>query len=225
MLALVAGWLLAGAPTTAAFTASLLVTNQPSTLFMRWEQGEKIELPNVQKARRGEPIAALLLFSGCGADRSGNCDVKADIVVLDPSGKVYGESKSTEVWVGRPAPSAGATQLGVGYLMIRIEPKDPPGLYTIKAHVKDHISGATVDREHSFEVPTAKTADSPAWPAGRPKSSLERAAAEEGDRLASHQAEGGDLGRERDERVPACGADDDRGFRRLRPWGLLVCMG
>ena len=57
-------------------------------------------------------------------------------------------------------------------MMIRIEPKDPPGLYRIKAHVKDHISGATVDREHSFEVPTAQTADSPAWPAGRPKPSL-----------------------------------------------------
>ena len=77
MFALFAGWLLAGAPGKAAFTASLLVTNQPGTLFMRWEQGEKIHLANVQNARRGEPIAALTLFSECEPDKQGNCNVTA----------------------------------------------------------------------------------------------------------------------------------------------------
>jgi len=172
MLALVAGCLLAGAPSTATFAASLLVTNQPGTLFMRWEQGEKLELANVEKARRGEPIAALILFSGCGPDKQGNCNVTTDIAVLDPSGKVYGESKQTEVWVGKPPPSDGTTQLGFGYLMIRIEPKDPPGVYRIKAHTKDQVSGIVVDREHRFEVDPALFTDVPQWPAGQPKPAL-----------------------------------------------------
>ena len=161
-----------GAPNAAEFTASLLVTSKPGALFMRWEQGERPELTSVQKARRGEPIAALILFSGCGADKQGHCNVTTDIAVLDPSGKVYGESKQTEVWVGKPPPSAGATQLGVGYLMIRIEPKDPPGVYRIKAHTKDQVSGIAVDREHTFEVDPTKSIDVPQWPAGRPKPML-----------------------------------------------------
>jgi len=172
MLMLLAGLLLAASADPKQLTADLLVTNQPGTVFMRWQQGEKFELANVKTARRGEPIAALVLFSACGRDKQGNCDLRMDMVVVDPAGRIYGESKDTEVWAGKAAPSLGTTQLGVGYLMIRIEPKDPPGTYRIKAHITDHISGAVLDREWSFDVTPAKTADSAAWPAGRPKPNL-----------------------------------------------------
>jgi len=172
MLMLLAGLLLAESPVAQKLTANLLVTNQPGTVFMRRQQGATFELANVKTARRGEPIGALVLFSACGRDKQGSCDVRMDMVVLDPSGKVYGESKDTEVWVGKAAPSAGATELGVGYMMIRIEPKDPPGKYQIKAHITDHISGTILDREWSFDVPPVKASDSPAWPAGQPKPNL-----------------------------------------------------
>jgi hypothetical protein len=100
MLAPVGGCLLAGAPSTAAFTASVLVTKEPGTLS---------------------------------------------------------------------PPSAGATQPGVGYLMIRIEPKDPPGVYRIKAHTKDQVADTVVDGEHRLQVDPARSTDVPQWPAGRPK--------------------------------------------------------
>jgi hypothetical protein len=172
MLNLLTALLLAASPNAKTLTADLLVTNQPGTVFMRWEQGQKFELSNVKMARRGEPVAALVLFSGCRPNKEGNCDVKMDMVVLDPTGRVYGESKDTEVWVGKAAPAPGTTQLGVGYMMIRIEPKDPPGKYRIKAHITDRIAGSVLDRDWSFGVAPLTAGDSPAWPSDRPKPSL-----------------------------------------------------
>jgi hypothetical protein len=164
--------LVLAAPEAKPLTAEMLITNQPGALFMRWQQGDKGLLPNVQTARRGEPMAAVVLFSACGSDAKGNGNVTMDMTVLDPSGKVYGEMKGTEVWVGKVAPSAGETQLGVGYMMIRIEAKDAPGQYRIKAHITDHVSGTVLDREQSFAVSPAQAGDSGEWAADRPKPSL-----------------------------------------------------
>jgi hypothetical protein len=172
MLMLLSGLLLAGVPEAKQFTANLLLTNQPGTLFMRWQQGQRVDLANVQTARRGEPIAAVVLFSACGRDAQGKCEVRMDMAVLDPGGKVYGESKDTEVWVGKAAPSAGATQLSVGYLMIRIEPKDPPGKYQVKARVSDNVSGVVLTLERTFEVAPLRPGDAAEWPADRPKPNL-----------------------------------------------------
>jgi hypothetical protein len=172
MLNLLTAFVLAASPTAKALTADLLITNQPGTVFMRWQLGQKFELPNVTTARRGEPVAALVLFSECRPSKEGKCDVRMDIVVLDPTGTVYGESKDTEVWVGKEAPASGTTQLGVGYLMIRIEPKDPPGEYRIKAHITDRVAGSALDREWLFDVAPHTSDDSAAWPTDRPKPGL-----------------------------------------------------
>jgi hypothetical protein len=164
--------LLAGLLAEKRLMADLFVTNQPGSVFMSWRQGRTVELSSVKTARRGEPVAALVLFSECAGDKQGNCDVRMDMVILDPAGKVYGESKDTEVWSGKAAPSPGTSQLGVGYMMVRIEPKDPAGTYRIKAHVTDRIRKTDLDRERSFEVAPLTAADSATWPADHPKPSL-----------------------------------------------------
>jgi hypothetical protein len=41
----------------------LMLTSQPGTVFMSWEQGNHVTVPTVSAARRGEPIATLLTFS------------------------------------------------------------------------------------------------------------------------------------------------------------------
>lgn len=172
MLATVFSLLLAGAPATTPLSADLLVTNKPGILFFRWQHGEKAELPNVGTARRGEPLAAVAWFAGCAADSKGECNTTMDLVILDPAGIRYGESKGLELWVGKPAPASGKQQLGVGYLMVVIEPDDPPGRYLVKAHIVDHVSKVSVDREQAFVVPPLKPSDGPAWPADRPRPDL-----------------------------------------------------
>lgn len=160
MLGLLATLLLAGSPEAKGLTADLLVTNQPGTVFSRWREGQRLEPSSVKTARRGEPVAALVLFSGCQANKQGQCDVRMSMLVEDPAGKVYGESKDSEVWVGKAPPPPGTRQLGVGYMMVLIEPKDPPGKYRIKAHITDHIAGGALDREWSFDVAPLGPGDS-----------------------------------------------------------------
>ncbi len=155
-----------------SLTADLLVTNEPGTVFLRREQGESFAPSNVKTARRGEPVAAFILFSDCQPDDEGDCDVRVDMVVESPMGEVYGESRDAEVWTGSAPPSPGTIEIGVGYLMIRIEPDDPPGQYRIKAHIRDRIAGVALDREWAFDVAPLSPRDSPAWPADRPKPTL-----------------------------------------------------
>jgi hypothetical protein len=102
--------------------------------------------------------------------KGGTCDLKMDIRVYDSAGKVYGETKGTEVWLGKPA-APGVKQLAVGYMMIRIEPHDPAGRYRVAVAVTDHVSGVVLRREALFDVAPAKATDSPEWPASasRPK--------------------------------------------------------
>src|SRR5262245_34627317 len=164
MLDVLTALLLAASTDAGALTANLLVTNQPGTVVMRLQQGEKLELSNIKTARRGEPIAAFVLFSDCRPGEDGKCDVRMNMTVVDPNGKVYGESKESEVWSGKAPPTRGATQLGVGYMMIQIGPQDPPGKYRVKAHITDHVAGSDLDREWSFDVAPHGPGDSVASP-------------------------------------------------------------
>lgn len=150
MIALLTVLMLANPAPAKDLTARLLVIDRPGTIFQRWKQGE--ELASVTRARRGEPMAALILFTDCAPDRRGLCDVKVDMTIVDPRGKVYGEAKGSEVWVGKPAPARGATQPSVDYMLIEIEPKDPRGKYVVKAHVTDRISQKAIDRQWTFDV-------------------------------------------------------------------------
>ena len=110
MLILLTALFLTSPPDAGKLTADLLVTNQPGTVFMRWQQGEKLTLQNVKTARRGEPVAAFVLLTSCSPDKQGNCDVRANMVLIDPHGNVYGESKDSKVWVGKaPPPRAPAS--------------------------------------------------------------------------------------------------------------------
>jgi len=152
--------------------AKLLLTNRPGTLFMRWQQGEKPDLPNVEVARRGERIAAVILFSSCSRDSSGTCDLWMDMTILDPAGKTYGQSKDTELWVGKAPPATGDTELGVGYLMIRIEPRDPAGRYLVSARVSDRVSGKVETLERALVVNPVGPSDSTVWPPDKPKPDL-----------------------------------------------------
>jgi hypothetical protein len=106
----------------------------------------------VKTARRREPLAAFVVLSGCSRDKQGHCDVRARLLLVDPLQKEYGEPNDSKVWVGKPPPAAGTSRLGAGYMMIEIEPGDPPGRYRVKAHVIDRVAGTSLDREWSFEV-------------------------------------------------------------------------
>lgn len=135
-------------------TIDLIVTAEGRELFDSWENpdGKPFAIVPVKVAPRGEFLSAVVLFRGCKADASGKCNVELDIVAYDPTGKIYGEIRSGELWQHRPAPAPGHTQLGVSYMGLQIEPQDPAGAYRVEARARDINGGIEAASVAQFDV-------------------------------------------------------------------------
>lgn len=135
------------------FGAMLLFSDNPQQFLDNWEKPTAgVKLPTTESAPRGKPCGAFVVFAGCGADARGLADVVADLTVIKPDGKVYGEQKGVEVWQKKPAPQGKTLQLGVGQLGIVIEPNDPTGTYEIRAKVNDRVKGVMLELKRKFSV-------------------------------------------------------------------------
>jgi hypothetical protein len=135
-------------------SANLYVTAKGRELFHAWETNPAggFSVIPVEVARRGEFLSAVVLFKDCAAGPDGSCNAVVDITAFDPAGKIYGEFKGEELWVGKPAPRPGHTQLSVGYMGLVIEPGDPAGQYKVVATARDLVSGKEATSEATFDV-------------------------------------------------------------------------
>jgi len=105
-----------------------------------------------ETATRGVPLVGVIFFAGCDPDPKGLCDTAVTLQVFKPDGTPYGEPEQSDLWVGRPPPKKGQLQLGMGAIGVKIEPDDPMGKYTVRAHLHDKVSGAKVELSRIFEV-------------------------------------------------------------------------
>lgn len=121
------------------FAAQLQFVDDQS-FFENWNKpGLFVKVPVTEKAKIGIPIFPIILFANPGIGKNGKCNVTCDFIVKTPSGKTYGEHKNGNIWVDMPAPEENSLQLGIDYMGISIEPKDPPGEYVVEATVSDNI--------------------------------------------------------------------------------------
>lgn len=136
--------------------AVLLLSSDPDEFLAQWDQpatpGYAPKMETTGTVRRGDLIVGFLFFGGCQADDEGLCNLVADLLVLDPDGGEYGRVDGAELWVGKPPPPEGNTQLGKTYLGIVIEPEDPLGEYTFTAHVCDRVAETCLDLTQVFEA-------------------------------------------------------------------------
>ena len=109
-------------------------------------------LENDSQTLRNKPIFTFVIFKGCSADTSGNCNVTADYETTDPSGKQYDHTRAADIWVGHPPAPNESFQLSVSGYGLRIEDKDPLGVYRVRATITDHVSGVVVRTEESLTV-------------------------------------------------------------------------
>ena len=105
----------------------------------------------IDKIKRNEFITALLLFSGCGVDEKGNCDLLVKYKILQPDGKVYADIPVQKAWAGKP-PADNDLQVSKAYIKIRIENKEPLGVYQVMADVVDKVSGESLSLLTKFEA-------------------------------------------------------------------------
>lgn len=138
---------------TDGFWIQLVMTADAQRLLETWSRPAPV--PHVSNATtiiRGQPIEALVFFSGCTADEHGQCVVTADYRFATPLGTTYGEFRDTEVWRDKPAFEHSRIGLAVDRAGMFADPHDPLGDYTVYVTVIDHVSKRSLRVSSTFEV-------------------------------------------------------------------------
>jgi hypothetical protein len=125
----------------------------PNGLVADWrKQTPGVQVHMTEATVRHKALYTFIIFKGCKADASGNCNLTADYEVIGPDGKLFSKQTDVSVWVARPAPSEAALQLSTGALGLLIEDKDLLGAYLIKTTTTDHIAGVSLATEETLTV-------------------------------------------------------------------------
>lgn len=145
------GWSKApNAASSGNFAILQVATTDPDTLVAEWsKETPGVSLKTSTRAARNQRIETFIVFKGCRADTSGNCNVTVDYEVFDPAGKSYAAVKG-DVWVGYPPAPDLQLQLSASSLALSVEDKDPLGPYRVHAKVTDHVAGVTLHTEQTL---------------------------------------------------------------------------
>ena len=150
-------WLVNGKPVSDSanakvkkgFGGHLIIVEDPTAFAETWDKPDFPNTDTVKKVHRHQ-IGGFILFAGCTPDPHDKCDVVANYTLINPEGVVRGEEESL-VW-NKEAPPKENTQRSLGALLIEMGVNDVPGLYTVRAVVKDRNAGTAVELEESFEL-------------------------------------------------------------------------
>ena len=126
----------------------LLLTDDLNEIQQRWAQPNSPTLDPINAARVGEPVYAVLIFTGCAADPSGNCRLVADITFTDPEGLAFKSAHDRPVCLGAPPPY-GQLQLAQEATSATVT-HGPRGTYTVSVSVHDRVLSTGLDLETSF---------------------------------------------------------------------------
>jgi hypothetical protein len=133
------------------FGVLMLVTDDPAGFMKAWHGPTPPQITTTERVMRGKPIETMLVFTGCRAASSGNCDVSVELSVTGPDGAIYGETLRGPIWQGPPAPQY-ALQLGQSGLGFILESHDKLGVYTLRAKVTDHVAETTVEVQQAIRT-------------------------------------------------------------------------
>jgi len=140
------------------FGVWLVLTDKESEAFARWDtSSEGVYLSSTEKVERGKILTALIIFSGCGTDKAGNCDLVVRFKIVQPDGKIYADLPYQEAWVGKPVPPNKSLGMSVGYIRVIIEPNEPLGKYKVLAYVHDKNLNKAIELLSVFEAIERKT--------------------------------------------------------------------
>jgi hypothetical protein len=98
--------------------------------------------------RRGTPVFASVVFSGCARAETGTCDVAARFTAKTPEGKPLGEPR--DIAVGPTPPGQTQVVMMTGKLGVVLQPIDLLGVYTVRVEVRDRVSKKQIVLERYF---------------------------------------------------------------------------
>jgi hypothetical protein len=135
------------------FSVLQIATTNVDKLYADWMKPTAgAYLTTDSQTVRNKPIVIFIIFKGCSSDKLGNCNVTADFETTGPNGNHYDQTRTAEIWVGHPPPPNFNFQLSAAGYGLRIEDKDPIGVYRVRATITDHVSGIVLHTEQSITV-------------------------------------------------------------------------
>ncbi len=138
------------------FGAMILMTTNSRKVLDNWSMPSPgVHILDAEKVKKGKPIEALVLFSGCAPNEQGNCVTEVDYQIVKPDGTIYAEYKNTELWKNKPAVPVGQLGLAVDRVGLVADPSDPIGQYKVRCIIRDLVSKNEFSIYSSFEVEEA----------------------------------------------------------------------
>lgn len=135
------------------FSALMLVIPAEELIEFDKPSDQGLQLSQVTRAETGAQLAVKIVFMGMGLDAEQKASVVYDLKIIGPDGKIYDESDYHGL-TGIKSTIANPTAVfdsGPEVVMLKFEPKDMAGVYTLKATVRDEVSGRSVALSYSLE--------------------------------------------------------------------------
>jgi hypothetical protein len=133
------------------FSLLMLFVSNKERFLREWLQPTPPQLSTTNKTIRNVPIFMNLILAGCAADPSGNCNVTADVTIIDPIGNKYSEYKDMKIFSGKASGSV-LMALSPAALAMRVEDGERLGPYRFVVTATDKVTDTQVTVEDAVTV-------------------------------------------------------------------------
>ena len=115
-----------------------VTTDNEQEVLKNWgTPSQTVYFPTSDRIERNKIITTFMVFGGCATDSDGNCNLRMQITVYQPDGKIYSKLPNMEVWSGKPVPPNKSLGLSVDYMRVIIEDGEQLGKYRIDTKIID----------------------------------------------------------------------------------------
>lgn len=149
------------------FSAILIVIPETELAEFAKPATANRSLSRVARAEPGARLAIKVLFTGPAGDLNAVGKVTMDLKILAPDGNIYANSdyKDLPVWLGSIGQGRGVFDNRDRVPVVTFEPKDAPGVYVIKATLRDRFSQRDIALQQTVELLPVPVAGAPVAPA------------------------------------------------------------
>lgn len=135
-----------------SFSASLFLSDDPEKIYSDWNNGKAngVKIDALESIMAGGAFEAIIIFSGCKANRKDKCKVVADWKIETFDGVNLGEIDGAPLWLNQKAPSKEQLQISEKGIGLVADAQDKG--YIIEVKVRDLIGKRSVTLSRRVKV-------------------------------------------------------------------------
>jgi hypothetical protein len=129
------------------------VSESPSYIsdWVKKSSEEPIFIKAIKEIKPGQTFYVAFIVSGFGVNEQGFMDLEADLILKSPDGEVGFEQKNASKAKG-PVGSVNAFVMLDPALDLTLQKENDPGVYVIKAVVKDNVLNKTATGDYEIKL-------------------------------------------------------------------------